>query len=158
MVETDSDASGDHRHSGLEDQTRIGSEMGDDGAADLDELLRILSNRRRRCVLYCLDAADHRDVETLAKRVVTRLERTVPDDRAEVRYDDVELSLVHVDIPMLEDADVISYDRRRGDLCLDCPPTRIEPLLETCAALDPCAETDDGRESDELEAASSCDR
>lgn len=155
MVETDSDSNGEHRHSGLEDETVVGSEVSDDGVADLDELLRIVSNRRRRCVLYCLDVADHRDVETLAKGVMTRLERTAPDDREDVRYDDIKLSLVHVDIPMLEDADIVSYDRRRGDLCLDCPPTHIETLLETCATLDPYAETDGGRESDELEAASS---
>lgn len=158
MVETDSDSNGDHRHSGLEDETVVVSNAGDDGMADLDELLRILSDRRRRCILYCLDSADHRDVDTLAKRVATRLERTASDDRDAVRDDAIKLSLVHVDIPMLEDADIVSYDRRRGDLCLDCPPTHIETLLETCATLDPYADTDDGRESDRLETASSYER
>jgi DNA-binding transcriptional ArsR family regulator len=157
MVETDSDSSGDHGHGGLEDETVVGSKTSDDGAADLDELLRILSDRRRRCILYCLNAADHRDIATLAKRVTDRLERPVSDDDVEIRVDEVRLSLVHVDIPMLEDADIVSYDRRRGDLRLDRPQADIEPLLETCAALDPYADTDDGRDSEALNAASSAE-
>ena len=158
MVGMDADSDDGHRFAGANGNAVTASSIADGGTPDLDEFLRILSNRRRRCVLYCLVADDLRDVDRLAKRVTARLERTVPDTVDDARYEEMKTNLIHVDIPMLADTGVVSYDRRNGNLCLDYPPAPIETLLESCAALDEYADGDELRGTDGSNKASSYDR
>ncbi|WP_226480545.1 DUF7344 domain-containing protein [Natrinema amylolyticum] len=157
MVETDPDSNGGHHSNGPEREPIVASSVADGGVPDLDELLRVLSNRRRRCVLYCLLADDLRDVDALAKHVAARLERTGPESVEDARYEEIKVTLVHADIPMLAETGVVSYDRRTGDLRLDYPPTPIETLLESCAAVDEYADADEVR-GDGSDRASSRDR
>lgn len=148
MVETDPDSDGGHRTGELEDEPIVTSNVADGGVPTLDAFLHVLRNQRRRCVLHCLFADDLRDVSTLARRVAARLDQTTPDDVADDRYEQVRVALVHVDIPMLAETGIVSYDRRSGDLCLDSPPAPIERLLESCATLETHTDSTEGSEGD----------
>lgn len=148
MVETDPNSGGGHRSSERGEEPAVVSNVADEGMPDIDEFLRVLSDRRRRCVLYCLLADDLRDVSALARRVAARLDRTSPDDVTDARYEQLRITLVHVDIPMLAETGIVSYDRRTGDLRLDSPPTPVERLLESCATLEDDVGIDEGRTSE----------
>lgn len=108
----------------------------DGGVPDLDEFLRLLSNRRRRYALYYLREHDLRDRTALARYVAAELAGTDPEDVADDRVREVETMFVHVDVPMLEESGVVSSDRRTGTLCLDYPSAAVETLLDACAAFD----------------------
>ncbi|SEW14257.1 DUF7344 domain-containing protein [Natrinema salifodinae] len=157
MAERDGDSERGERDTGIEGGPAFPT-VTDGGVPALDEFVRVLSERRRRCLLYCLWEDDVRDVDDLAGRVATRLDRLSPDEAAESRREAVEISLVHVDLPMLEDVGIISYDRRTRTLSLDHPPMPIETLVDACETLDECAHVDERRESGESTDASSRDR
>lgn len=122
----------------------------DGGVPALDEFVRVLSERRRRCILYCLREDNVADIGGLARRVAARLDRTSPKEVSERRRETVEISLVHVELPMLADAGVVSYDRRTGTLRLDHPSAPVKTLLDACATFDErgCTRADPDRDDD----------
>ncbi|SER18580.1 DUF7344 domain-containing protein [Natrinema salaciae] len=134
MVGTDS--GGSDRGERAESERVAASSASGAGDPDLDEFLRVVSDRRRRCALYSLASGDPQTVDALATHVAARLERTSPDAVSESQRDAVRVMLVHADIPRLEETGVVSYDRRTETLRLDYPPARIETLLETCDGLE----------------------
>lgn len=152
------------RDDGFDGRDRSGDEVEpvsvpgvtDGGVPDLDEFLRVLSDRRRRCALYCLWEDDLRDLDALAKHVAARLERTSPEEVSESQYEEAKVALIHIDVPLLEETGVVSYDQRNENLCLDYPPAPLETLLDACATLDEYADRPDG--SDGSGDGSFCDR
>ena len=98
------------------------------GSARLDELFRILSNRRRRRVLYSLVDSEESVIE--CSQLVDRLAdgpATVGagGDSSEAA---VARDLYHVHLPRLEDAGIVEYDRRQGTVRYDGLPFREEWL------------------------------
>ena len=110
--------------------------VADGGAPDLDEFLRLLSNRRRRYALYYLREHDLRERDRLARYVAAELAESGPEDVADGRIEEVETMLVHVDVPMLEETGVVSADHRTETLRFDYPSSSLDALLEACAALE----------------------
>lgn len=95
-----------------------------------DEWFELLADDLRRQVLYELLGQESRDPAL-----------TVPDG---VECDDrdprrVALSLWHTDLPKLEDADVVHWDRDVGEVYRGPAFDEIEPLLE---AVHPLIEPD----------------
>ncbi|MFC6827052.1 DUF7344 domain-containing protein [Halopelagius fulvigenes] len=75
---------------------------------------RVLENAvrpRRRAVLSVLEAsAGSLSLRELGERVVTREEDAAVSDVSEDRLEETLVSLHHVDLPKLEDADLLAYD------------------------------------------------
>lgn len=104
--------------------------MGDYNRRDRSELHRIAASERRRIVLAALlETSGWVSVEDVASRIANRTERpTASDDRRST----IEIELVHCHLPLLDDAELIEFDRERRRLRardeLECVP---EMLLET---------------------------
>lgn len=80
----------------------------------LDATLDLLSNRRRRYVLYSLrEQEGSATVEELADRVTSLEEDDGEADRDRVRAD-----LHHNQLPRLEDAGAVTFDAERGYVTL----------------------------------------
>ena len=101
----------------------------DAAASDrLDELFSVLSNRRRRRVLYSLVDGEESVVEC------SQLVRRLADGPATIGASDdsseaaVARDLHHVHLPRLEDAGIVEYDRRQGTVRFDGLPFREEWL------------------------------
>ncbi|WP_293029012.1 hypothetical protein [Natronococcus sp.] len=104
--------------------------------SSVDEFLSLLSNRRRRDVLYCLSEREVASVESLATTIAAReasvsVERVSPDDREPVLID-----LYHAHLPKLADRRLIEYDRRSGTVRWSASSDELEALLECCYGLE----------------------
>lgn len=89
-----------------------------------DELYRILSVHRRRCVLEHLWVDGESTVEELARRLAAVT--TVGDGQRTA--DQFRLKLVHVDLPMLVTADLVDWTRESGRVSLTDVATEV-PLF-----------------------------
>ncbi|WP_254763995.1 DUF7344 domain-containing protein [Natrinema marinum] len=92
-------------------------------AAELDALFEALADERRRTVLSVLGDQYHPiATETLARDVAAReagtTERAVSDDRVH----EVHTSLVHVHLPVLHEATLVSYDASAGQAAYEGHP------------------------------------
>lgn len=98
----------------------------------LDDLLSLLSERRRRDLLSHLVAVGVTDVETLAPKVAAAQEAVSPDEIPPDVRKQVQTTLVHTHLPKLADAGAIEFDPRTGAIrCRDLPPM-LQPLVDTC--------------------------
>ncbi|WP_408958682.1 hypothetical protein [Natrinema sp. 74] len=119
-------------------------------ADDLDRLFEALADERRRTVLSVLENQYHPiATETLARDVAAQegdtTEREVSDDRVE----EVQASLVHVHLPMLNEATLVSYDATTGQASYEGhPAVRTEWLQPidgaTVTDAETAAEIEDG--------------
>lgn len=102
----------------------------------IDELLTLLSHRRRRNVLYYLSEHDLASLDTLATTIAAR-ELGIPSegvpnaDRQAVLVD-----LYHNHLPKLADRGLIEYDDRSGAIRWTAPSTDLETLLECTRSLE----------------------
>ncbi|MFU8869618.1 hypothetical protein [Natronococcus sp.] len=104
--------------------------------SSIDEYLSLLSNRRRRDVLYCLAETEVASIESLATTIAARessvpAERVSSDERKPVLVD-----LYHTHLPKLADRRLIEYDRRSGVVRRSAPDDDLEALLERCYELE----------------------
>lgn len=108
----------------------------DERRASIDESLSLLSNRRRRDVLYRLSEAEVTSVDSLAATIAAR-EASVPaeqlpeDDRKRVQVD-----LYHTHLPKLADRGLIEYDARSGTVRWSAATDVLESLLKCCYELE----------------------
>lgn len=104
--------------------------------SSMDEFLSLLSNRRRRDVLYHLSETKVASIESLATTIAAR-EASVP--AARVSADDREsvlIDLYHTHLPKLADRRLIEYDRRSDTVRRSAPGDELEALLERCYELE----------------------
>ena len=104
--------------------------------SSIDEFLSLLSNQRRRDVLYRLSETEVASIESLATTIAARemsvpAERVSPDDREPVLVD-----LYHTHLPKLADRRLIEYDRRSDTVRWSAPGDELETLLERCYELE----------------------
>lgn len=103
----------------------------DGGELPVDTVFDLLSNRRRRLILYLLvDGEDAVQCEELARKVAS-LE--VNDDIGEVpseEYTRVLISLDHIHLPRLVDDGVVEYDRDEGVIVPTDVMDRLRPYLD----------------------------
>jgi hypothetical protein len=104
--------------------------------SSVDELLSLLSNRRRRDVLYCLSETDVASIESLATTIAAR-EASVPAERVSLDVrEEVLIDLYHAHLPKLADRRLIEYDRRSGTVRWSASSEELEALLERCYELE----------------------
>ncbi|WP_255167583.1 DUF7344 domain-containing protein [Natrononativus amylolyticus] len=102
----------------------------------IDDLLALLSHRRRRRVLYYLSDRELADVGEVAAAVAAReadLEAERVSDEARTA---VAIDLSHNHLPKLADRGVVDYDRRSGAVRWTTPPEALATLLECCRSLE----------------------
>lgn len=127
----------DHRTEDTGDRSnsserRIVSSSVFDRENGVDNLLTVLSRRRRRDVLYYLSERELADVDEVAAAIATR-EADRPSKSAR---DAVEIDLIHNHLPKLSDRGLVEYDRRSGVVRWSTPPEELETLLECCRTLE----------------------
>jgi DNA-binding transcriptional ArsR family regulator len=95
----------------------------------IDTLFRVLSDRRRRIVLRCLDG-EGRGVDELARRVAmvegTASGRSAPD--ASLHH--VRTALEHQHLPKLVHAGLVEWHRTEDRVELTADAAAVRPLLE----------------------------
>ncbi|MCO8245159.1 hypothetical protein [Haladaptatus sp. AB643] len=100
------------------------------GANDLDVVMELLADHRRRHVLYCLRSSDcPLDSERLAERIVDLDDRTTRDKR------EILIELRHNHIPKMDAAGVIEWES--DGIRFDGSETLIESYLDLTAELEP---------------------
>lgn len=90
-----------------------------DDASSLDERLEALSHRRRRHVLQCLE--EERTPLTLAELAneVTKRDREATQSGISAEETEkIRVSLYHLHLPKLGDADLVAYDREEDSVML----------------------------------------
>jgi DNA-binding transcriptional ArsR family regulator len=105
-----------------------------DGAAiqrpeHVDAIFKVLSHRRRRTVLRCLDE-DWRDVSELASRVATEEGTACGRSAPTASLLHVQTSLEHQHLPKLAHAGLVRWDRGEGRVTLGPAAEELSPLLE----------------------------
>jgi DNA-binding transcriptional ArsR family regulator len=101
--------------------------LADEPADDVSAAFDLLSDARRRGVLYAAERGEQTTVEELADQIASWLD----DAEGDSCGSSVRLSLIHTHLPKLADAGVVEYDRERGTVELAGGATDLEPFL-TC--------------------------
>ncbi|WP_224333636.1 DUF7344 domain-containing protein [Haloprofundus halobius] len=106
----------------------------------LDALLSLLADRRRRDLLYHLETVELTDVGTLAPKVASVSEGASIDDISPDVLQQVQIDLVHVQLPKLADIGAIEYDRRSEMIRCRTLPPMLGQLVDCCRDIE-AAET-----------------
>lgn len=102
----------------------------------VDAHLSLLSDRRRRDLLYHLSTTDVTDVETLAE-VLAAADRDVqPDEISPENREQIQVTLVHTHLPKLDRAGAVEFDSRTGAVRSRELPTKLRRLVEPCCAIE----------------------
>lgn len=101
---------------------------------ELDLVFALLSESRRRYLLYHFLENDVGNVENLSARIAaweadSSVREVDEDDRREVA-----VSLIHNHMPRLADHDVLEYDDRNGDAVTTPTFEKLRPFLEQARA------------------------
>ncbi|QSW98884.1 DUF7344 domain-containing protein [Haloterrigena alkaliphila] len=96
----------------------------------LDAAYGLLSESRRRYVLYYFLDNDHANIERLAIQIAAWESNTRIDDVTEEQTQRVTTSLLHSHIPELADNGIVEYDGRTGDVIVD---DEFDEIRETAA-------------------------
>ncbi len=85
-------------------------------ALSLDTIYGMLSESRRRYVLYYFLENDHANIESLSLQIAAWSQDVTVDAITEEMKESVTTSLIHSHLPKLEDHGLIEYDGRTGDV------------------------------------------
>lgn len=95
-----------------------------------DDLLKALSNRRRRQVLAYLLAGDGSSTAgELAEHIAAEENDTSVDRLSSYQRKRVYVSLYQNHLPVLDDANVVEYDHDRKTVALEADSTDLEPYV-----------------------------
>ncbi|WP_254530368.1 DUF7344 domain-containing protein [Natrinema gelatinilyticum] len=108
---------------------------------DLDARYELLSESRRRYVLYYLFDNDHASIDRLASQVAAWEQNVSIESVSDEQRKSIVVGLLHNHLPRLEEHDVVTFDQRRGDVHRG---RRFEALTSTVKR---------AREDDEIESA-----
>ena len=109
---------------------------GDGGHSFTERIFGALASKRRRYVLYCLQDHDQMTVETLAHQIAAWEEDSPIEDVPEDVFEQVLTSLMHSQLPKLEDYGLIEYDERSGAVRYTEASSLLEDALSLAALLD----------------------
>lgn len=105
----------------------------DGGASSLDEILRILGNRRRRALFYYLQEHEVATVDEVAAHLAAQ-EPETPAGEGNVDHGErIKLELVHTALPKLAASHFIDYDSRSGTVRYVDPPEHLQLILRVLA-------------------------
>lgn len=103
----------------------------DEGVANpyLDTIYELLSESRRRYVLYYFLESGHANVEGLALQI-SAWEQDVSIESVSIdEKEAVTLSLIHKHLPRLADHEIITYDQRSGDVVIGDNFDSVRPTV-----------------------------
>lgn len=104
-------------------------------ASSLDALFDVLANQRRRYTLQCLrESQTPIALADLAGDVATREQGTPLPDIPVKEVKQVYLSLYHVHIPKLVEANIVEYTQERDVVRLATESDHAEPFIEFATA------------------------
>ncbi|USZ68675.1 hypothetical protein NGM10_02785 [Halorussus salilacus] len=104
--------------------------LADENVAEVSAAFDLLSNARRRGVLYAVGRDGRAAVDDLAERIAAwQRDGGSVEETGGPSADEVRTSLVHVHLPKLADAGVVAYDRSTGIVRLTESATDLEPYL-----------------------------
>lgn len=113
-----------------------GVRTGDDDQWKLEGVLRALLHQRSRYTLYFLQGNKVTDLDELATHVAAMEQDTDPAAVGSARVKQVQTSLIHSDLPRLEENGLIEFDRRSKAVRYSRPPDLLEKMLRLCATFD----------------------
>lgn len=99
-------------------------------AQEFDAIFSLLSDTRRRFLLYQLLETEYAAVDGLARRIAAVEQNSVVGVVDEGTVDEVGLSLVHSHLPRLADYDILEFDTRSGDVVTTDAFESLRPFLE----------------------------
>lgn len=89
-----------------------------DPALDLDRLFRLLSKRRRRWILACLDRHRSMTLADLAEEIAVRERDLTIDEIPPEAVKEIYMELYHRHVPPLDDADLVRYAQERDTVAI----------------------------------------
>ncbi|RBI63642.1 hypothetical protein DMJ13_03680 [halophilic archaeon] len=96
----------------------------------LDTIFDLLSEERRRYVLYYLKEQDGPvSVTELTEAVADREKASSPEDVPDETLERIDVSLRHNHVPKTTDAEFVEYDRADGVIRLRGSPPEFEALV-----------------------------
>ncbi|ELZ24386.1 hypothetical protein C477_01170 [Haloterrigena salina JCM 13891] len=124
-------------------ETQTNPELASDGGRQKDReqrklegILHVLLDERRRYILYFLQEHEVSELDELATHVTAMEQETDPDAVRSERVKRVRISLVHADLPRLEDSRLVEFDRRSKAVRYSRPPELLARMLRLCANFD----------------------
>lgn len=100
----------------------------------LDSIYGILSESRRRYVLYYFLDNDNANIESIALQITAREQDVAIDTVSEAAKQRVLTSLVHQHLPKLADYGIVEYDARSGDIAVTSRFADIRATVEEAKA------------------------
>lgn len=123
-------------------------------AGSRDAVLSLLTDSRRRQVLYCLRSNERTDLDSIALQIAAwERDETIASVEGDA-VDAVKLSLHHNHLPKLAEAGVVEYDSRAGDVVRRDGFHDIEALVDQLQASEDEADRDDATDA----STGDCDR
>lgn len=123
----------ENNHSRKDGETPTGTHTRE---ARVDEIFTVLSDSRRRYVLYALQDEPQASVTDITRQIIAWEHEvpaeTVPDEVVA----EIETLLVHSHLPQLRNAGLVDYDQRSEQLVRRDLPALVEICLEHCAEHD----------------------
>lgn len=107
-----------------------------DGGLRIGEFLDALANRRRRYLLYILRNEKRSTLDDIAKRIAAQEQETSSAAGDLQTYTNVRINLYHSQLPKLEEAGFVTYDRQDESVRYHCPPEPIGELLDYFASVE----------------------
>lgn len=104
--------------------------------ATIDRLYDLLSESRRRYLLYLLSASGRQSVDELARRLVARERTGSTSAGSESKRQRVVTALVHNHLPRLAEHDVVDYHADRKTVEPGDAFDEIEPFLEHARSIE----------------------
>ena len=104
--------------------------MTTDQPPDLDAVLSLLADGRRRALLSHLLENEFVTIETLARRIGAIEAETTPRAVDGADIERIGISLVHDDLPRLADHGILEFDARSGDVVRANGFETLRPILE----------------------------
>lgn len=96
----------------------------------MDQIFDLLSKERRRYVLYYLDQQDGPvSVAKLTEQVAEWETNGSPATIPEEKFEQVELSLLHTELPKASEANYISYNSEKGIVELTGAPPEFDAII-----------------------------
>lgn len=96
----------------------------------------IVTNERRRFLLYLLNDGEVRNVDELSLQITASQLDVHPEEVPEARRKQVVRSLIHTDLPKLAERGLVEFDRRSGDVVPREVPDALDRLITVARTID----------------------
>lgn len=119
-------------------ETEYSNEKGSvaDGGHQINELLEMIADKRRRYLLYSLQHQRKVEFDEVTNQVATWETKTLPQELDKQARQNIQVDLRHTHLPKLEDAGIIRFDHQNSVIYLHHLPDTLEEFLDYCAVIE----------------------